>query len=276
MLTPFLIAAVGLACGIIIYIVYIKMPIKVQGIEKTEELSAILPGMNCGACGYPGCFGLAQAIAKDPELIRKAPCTVLLQDPERLASMEGALGITLDASAMQKRALVHCGGASDVVYHYSGIQTCKATSLLLDGYKKCPYACLGFGDCAAVCPQGAIHIDPEKNIAEVEWEKCTGCGLCVTECSKDIIELVPMGTKIVPRCSYLPIRNIPGREKCEFGCIHCRKCFNACEASAIIWNKERAIPEFDTEKCTLCLSCIEACLNGVLKEVSQQREKVTA
>ena len=45
--------AIGLACGLIIYFVYIKVPQKVKGLEKTEELNAILPGANCGACGKP-------------------------------------------------------------------------------------------------------------------------------------------------------------------------------------------------------------------------------
>ena len=41
MLAHFIIAAIGLVCGLIIYVVYVKMPIRVEGIEKTEELSAI-------------------------------------------------------------------------------------------------------------------------------------------------------------------------------------------------------------------------------------------
>jgi electron transport complex protein RnfB len=276
MLTPFIIAAIGLVCGIIIYIVYVKMPIKVEGIEKTEELTAILPGMNCGACGYPGCFGLAQALAKDPDMISRAPCAILLQDPERLTSMGEALGKTIDASAMQKRALVHCAGNSDIIYHYSGANSCKAATQLLSGYKKCPYACLGLGDCAAVCPQNAISIDPESHTASVDWDKCTGCGLCVAECPKGLIKLVPANTKIAFRCSYTPLRNIPGREKCPSGCIHCRKCLNACEAGAITWNKEKAIPEFDADKCTLCLSCIESCPNGVLTTTSPKQAPVEA
>jgi Na+-translocating ferredoxin:NAD+ oxidoreductase RNF subunit RnfB len=270
MLTPFIIAAIGLVCGIIIYIVYVKMPIKVEGIEKTEELSAILPGMNCGACGYPGCFGLAQALAKDPDMISRAPCSILLQDAERLASIGEALGKTIDASAMQKRALVRCAGNSDIIYHYSGVNSCKAADQLLSGYKKCPYACLGLGDCAAVCPQNAISIDPENHTASVDWDKCTGCGLCVAECPKNLIDLVSATTKIAFRCNYTPLRNIPGREKCQSGCIHCRKCFNACQVDAITWNKEKAIPEFDPVKCTLCLSCIEACPNAVLAKVSNE------
>ena len=163
--------AIGLACGLIIYFVYIKVPQKVKGLEKTEEIHTILPGANCGACGRPGCFAYAQALTQDSDLVTKTPCTLVLQDPESLERLEKALGITLDVSAMSKKALVHCNGNSEVIYNYSGIETCKAAAQLLSGYKKCPYACLGLGDCVEVCPQDAISIDREKNVVVVDPEK---------------------------------------------------------------------------------------------------------
>ena len=37
---------------------------------RVEQITAMLPGYNCGACGYPGCSGLAEALvngdAKSP------------------------------------------------------------------------------------------------------------------------------------------------------------------------------------------------------------------
>lgn len=264
-----ILAAIGLVCGLIIYLVYIKVPQKVKGLEKTEEITSILPGMNCGACGYPGCFAYAQALSQDPDLVTKTPCSQVLQDPESLAKLEQALGFTLDAAAMCKKALVHCDGNSEGICNYSGVQTCKAAAQLLRGYKRCPYACLGLGDCVDICPQGAMSIDPDKNVAVVDPEKCTGCGLCVTECPQDLIELVPAGTKIAFLCNYKPLKNIPGRERCDFGCIHCRKCFRACEDEAIEWNKETALPEFNQEKCTLCHKCIEACEQNTLADFTK-------
>jgi len=273
-MTPIIgiLAAIGLACGLMIYLVYIKVPQKVKGLDKTEELNAILPGMNCGACGHPGCFGYAQALTADPNLITKTPCATVLQDLEKLKQLEKALGITLDASAMLKKALFHCNGNSEIICNYSGVGTCKAAAQLLSGYKKCPYACLGLSDCVEVCPEKAIHIDPEKNVAIVDTEKCNGCGLCVTECPQDLIELVPARTKIAFLCNYKPLRNVPGREKCDFGCIHCRKCFKACEDEAIEWNKETALPEFNQEKCTLCLKCIEACEPNTLADFTKAKK----
>ena len=273
-MTPIIgvLAVIGLVCGLIIYLVYIKVPQKVKGLDKTEELNAILPGMNCGACGHPGCFGYAQALTADPNLITKTPCATVLQDLKKLEQLEKALGITLDASAMLKKALIHCNSNSEVICDYSGVDTCKAAAQLLSGYKKCPYACLGLDDCVKVCPENAIYIDPGKNVAIVDTEKCNGCGLCVAECPQDLIELVPARTKIAFQCNYKPLRNVPGREKCDFGCIHCRKCFKACEYEAIEWNKETALPEFNQEKCTLCLKCIEACEPNTLADFTKAKK----
>lgn len=252
-----ILTGIGLICGIIIYVVNAVVPHKVQGLEKTEQIADILPGINCGACGLPGCFGYAQALTKDADLVFKTPCAPLLQDAEALERLEKALGIVLDASAMSKRALVHCRGNSETIYNYSGIETCKAAAQLLSGYKKCPYSCLGKGDCLKACPQNAISIC--NGIAVVDPEKCNGCGLCVIECPQALIEMVPSGTKIAFLCNYALLRDISGREKCDAGCIHCRRCYKSCEDDAIVWNKEKAIPEFDIEKCTLCGKCIEAC-----------------
>ena len=265
---------IGFACAAIIYCANIVLPHKVQGLEKTEEIANTLPGMNCGACGYPGCFAYAQALARSPELISQSPCAVVLQDAERLERLEKALGVSIDASEMSKRALIHCNGNSEIVCDYSGIKTCKAAVQLLKGYRKCPYACLGLGDCLEVCPQSAISIHAEKRVAVVDVEKCTGCGLCVAECPQKLIELVPEGTKIAFLCNYKPLRDIPGREKCDFGCTHCRKCYKACEDEAVVWKKEEAIPEFDIEKCTLCHKCIDECPNNTLASFTRVKAAV--
>lgn len=257
-----ILTAIGLVCGVIIYLVNAFVPHKVQGLEKTEEIADILPGINCGACGVPGCFAYARELTKDAGLIFKVPCTAVLQDAEGLKRLEKALGITLDASEMSRKALIHCRGHSEDIYNYSGVGTCKAAAQLHSGQKKCPYACLGRGDCLAACPHNAISA--RNGVTIVDQEKCTGCGLCLAECPQNLIELVPAGTKIAFLCNYAPLRDIPGREKCGTGCIHCRKCFKICEDEAVTWNKERAIPEFDIEKCTLCLKCIDTCPQNTL------------
>jgi len=263
---------IGLFCSIMIIAVDILIPSKIASLKKIEEVSSILPQANCGACGYPGCFGYAQAVVKNPDIFFSSPCMLLLQDKDRVASLEKILGISIDLSKMSKKAVIHCNGKSDIIYEYSGVNSCKAAAQLQSGYKKCPFACLGFGDCAEVCPKDAIYIDEEKNIAVVDDTKCIGCGRCVVECPQNLIEIVPADTKIVLLCSYKELKNIPGRERCESACIHCKKCYNSCKYDAITWNKEVAMPEFNPEKCTLCYECIKACPNDVLHDFTKMIE----
>ncbi len=264
---------IALACGIIIYLVFVKVPQKVKGLEKTEQINSILPGANCGACGQPGCFAYAQALSQQPDLVTKSPCSMTLNDPERVSQLEKVLDVTLDPSALSKKAVIHCTGNSEVICDYCGAMTCKGAAQLLGGYKRCPYACLGLGDCTAVCPQGAVSIDAEKNVAVIDQSKCTGCGLCVAECPHNLIELVPAETKTVLLCNYQPLRDIPGREKCDFGCIRCRKCVRACEHEAMEWNKEKGAVEIIHEKCTQCNKCIEACERHTLVALAGAEER---
>lgn len=270
-----ILTGIGVLCGIIIYVVNRVLPPEDETFRKTEAISNTLPGMNCGACGYPGCFAYAQALAKNPNLISESGCATVLQSREMLGELEKILEIKLGSSSMDRKALVYCSGDTRLLGNYSGVKSCKGGSKFLSGFKVCPYSCLGLGDCVEVCPQNAIRIDKSRNVAVIDPEKCNGCGLCVKECPKNIIKLVPGNTKIAFLCSYDYLKDIPGREKCERGCIHCRKCYKACEYEAITWNKEKAIPEFDIEKCTLCGACIKACPQNTLTEFSNILRKAT-
>ena len=40
---------------------------------KIQEIDNLLPGLNCGACGYPGCFAYAKAIITENAVYTKCP-----------------------------------------------------------------------------------------------------------------------------------------------------------------------------------------------------------
>jgi Na+-translocating ferredoxin:NAD+ oxidoreductase subunit B len=263
-----ILGAIGFISGILIFIVNRVLPDEPDSLKKTEEIVKYLPNMNCGACGYPGCFAYAQALAEDKNIFFTSPCATVLQDPEMLKGLEKVLDIEVDASSMNKKAVVKCYGNSKWIGEYNGIKTCKAANMLSGGPKECPFGCLGFGDCVAVCPTGAIHIDDKMNVAVIDPEKCTGCGLCVDECPRNLIELVPSQNKIIYLCNYQSVKNIPGHKKCDRGCIQCRDCMKACDTEAITWNAETGNPEFDFSKCNLCGKCIEVCPHNCLVEFS--------
>jgi Na+-translocating ferredoxin:NAD+ oxidoreductase subunit B len=272
--TILILTAVGLICAVLITLTYRFLPKEPQSLKKAEAINENLPGMNCGACGYPGCFAYAQALSNDKKVFFSNTCATVLQDERMLSGLENALDIKVDKTALNKKAVVACSGNCGNVGSYTGVESCKTASKLLSGFKRCPYSCLGLGDCIKVCPSNAIRINIRTKVAVVDPDRCTGCGLCVAECPRNIISLVPADTKVVFLCSYKDIRDIPGREKCESGCIGCRKCYKACPNEAIIWNRETAMPEFDQGKCTGCGECIAACPHGKIVLLSEVAKKI--
>ena len=261
-----ILTAIGILAGILIWITNRTLPPEPESLKKAEEVSENLPGMNCGACGFPGCFAYAQALSKDKNVFFSNTCSSLIQDQDMMDKIGKSLDLEIDKSAMDKKAVIGCSGNSKTIGTYFGIGSCKSANKILKGFKTCPYGCLGSGDCIKVCPQNAITINIDKKIAVVDPEKCIGCGLCVKECPRKLIKLVPAKAKLVFLCSYESTRDIPGREKCDFGCIRCRKCVKACENDAISWNKEKSIPEIDYNTCLKCDACVEVCPTKVLKK----------
>jgi Na+-translocating ferredoxin:NAD+ oxidoreductase RNF subunit RnfB len=209
-----IIAAIGLAFGLIIYLANAKLPYRVKNIDRIEAIKKALPSTDCRECGYEDCFTYAQALAKKPEMANEMPCPVILQSQEALSHLEKVLGVSLDAPS--KKALIHCGGKSEAIFNYSGTRSCRAATLLLSGYKRCPYACLGLGDCLTICPKGAISLDEERGIAIIDYDRCNGCGLCVAECPQNLIEMLPAETKVALRCNYGRLEDISSRERCDY------------------------------------------------------------
>lgn len=53
-------AGIGFVLGFLIFIV--EKYFHVEEDTRLQTIQTLLPGVNCGACGFPGCAGLAQAI----------------------------------------------------------------------------------------------------------------------------------------------------------------------------------------------------------------------
>ena len=49
--------------------------------------------------------------------------------------------------------------------------------------------CSGCGYCEAVCPYGAIEIDPKRKVAKVNEALCKGCGICTVNCLSKALQL---------------------------------------------------------------------------------------
>jgi len=55
------VAVIGIVCAVILIVASKYMHVEVD--EKEVKIREVLPGANCGACGYTGCDGYAKALA---------------------------------------------------------------------------------------------------------------------------------------------------------------------------------------------------------------------
>ena len=267
MIVPILlITAIGLIFGVILSIAADKFKVKVD--KKLEKIIELLPGANCGACGYVGCEAYAEAISKNPDLF--GSCRVMSN--EGAGEIAEILGVSAKESIPQV-AQVRCGGGCKDKYEYKGIETCNAASQVVNGFKMCDYGCLGFGDCVEKCPFNAMFIN-ERGVAEVDERRCTGCGTCVSVCPRNLITLVKRTCKVFVQCNSKDKGGFV-RKNCETGCIGCKRCEKACDAHgahAITIVDNLAI--IDPDKCDNCYDCVSVCPQKTIVRINQPEAKI--
>lgn len=249
----------GLLFGVLLSIASKVFAVYVD--PKVEELLNALPGANCGACGFPGCAGLAGALAEG-----KAPTNACSIGGQKVANhVAEILGVNA-ASFDKKVAVVLCQGDCDKAkdkYIYQGIKDCRVQSTLAGGQKECSFGCVGCGSCFDVCEFNAIRMI--NGIAVVNAENCTACNKCVEICPKNIIELVPYESHAVVKC----MSKDPGkivRSHCSVGCIGCQICVKNCPTEAFSF--ENNLAKINYEKCINCMVCVEKCPTNAIDNTS--------
>ena len=251
-----LVGGVGLFIGVFLGLAGKKFAVEVD--EKEVAVREQLPGNNCGGCGYPGCDGLAAAIAKGEAPVNACPVGGAPVAAKIAAVMGEEVGETVRTSAFVK-CLGDCEKTTSL-YEYAGEEDCKMAALMQSGGKKsCGFGCLGYGNCVKVCPFDAIHV--VDGIAVVDKEACKACGKCIAACPKHLIELIPYEQKTFVRCNS----NAKGKVQlaiCQAGCIGCRICEKNCEAGAI--TVTNFLAHIDADKCTECGVCVEKCPRKII------------
>ncbi|MCR4597305.1 MAG: RnfABCDGE type electron transport complex subunit B [Lachnospiraceae bacterium] len=246
-----LVGVTGLIIGLLLGVASIKFKVEVD--EKEEAVLAALPGNNCGGCGYPGCSGLAHAIACGEARVNQCP----VGGESVGAKIAEIMGVEAESSDRQV-AFVRCQGDCDKTrtdYDYSGVEDCRMLSFVPNGGpKSCNHGCLGFGSCADVCPFDAIHV--VNGVAVVDKEKCKACGKCVDVCPKHLITLIPYNTEYMVSCSSKDKGPVVIKA-CDVGCVGCMMCMKNCPSEAITMDGTLAV--IDPHKCTGCGTCIEKC-----------------
>jgi electron transport complex protein RnfB len=130
-----------------------------------EELKAMLPGSQCGQCGYVGCGQAAAALAKG-----EAPIT--LCPPGGKAVIEALakkLGVTADLSEHEEKVPQYAFIKEDL--------------------------CIGCTRCIRECSVDAI-LGANKLMHTIIAEPCHGCAKCVAVCPTDAIVMRPIAVTV--------------------------------------------------------------------------------
>ena len=248
----------GLTLLLAILLVLANKKLYVYEDPRIDEVNDMLPLANCGACGYPGCRPFAEALVTGEVLPGK--CSV--SSDEGRSAIAQFLGVALGAE--EKRvARLACAGGTNVAINraqYQGVKSCQAAALISGGGKGCFWGCLGHGDCAVVCDFGAITMD-EFSIPQVDMDKCTACGDCVTACPKALFSLQPVSHKLWVACKNLEMGE-EVLEDCEVGCTACGKC--AMDAGGKLITMTENLPRINYSENHKTQAPIQRCPTGAI------------
>lgn len=259
-----LIAVIVLGCialvsAVILYVCSKKFAVYED--PRIGQVTELLPGANCGGCGFAGCSGMAGALVKgaDAGSVEGLLCPV--GGAETMGKIADLLGMAV-ANTEAKVAVARCNGTCELrqrTAEYNGLRTCAAMNSCGAGETGCGFGCLGCGDCVAACAFGAIVMNGETGLPEVDEDKCKACGACAKACPRHIIELRKKGLKdrrVYVRCVNKD-KGAVAMKACKAACIGCGKCAKECKFEAITITDN--LSYIDPDKCRMCRKCVEAC-----------------
>ena len=256
---------IGLASAVILY--FVAQKFKVEEDARIDVVTDLLPGANCGGCGFPGCRGFAEACVKADSLDNLL-CPV--GGLPVMCKVSESLGMAV-CQATPKIAVVRCNGSCanrPRTNKFDGARNCKVAAQLYAGETNCSYGCFGYGDCVEACKFDAIVINPETGLPVVNEDKCTACGACVKACPKKVIELRnkgPKGRRVFVSCINKDKGGV-ARKACSAACIGCGKCQKVCPFGAIKVENNLAYIDFDL--CRSCRKCVNECPTGAIHDVN--------
>lgn len=225
------VSGVGLVCGLALLWGQRLWPESVDA--AVNEINALLPQTQCAQCGYPGCKPYAEAIVSGEAINRCPPggeSTI-----HSLANLLGREATTLDDScgsysspALARIREAECIGCTLC------IQACPVDAII--GAQQMMHTvltneCTGCELCIEPCPVDCIdmlddNISPTSDSPpmlppENTPGPCIHCGLCQTECPKDL----------APQQLFLLKNAVLATEQLGLlDCIECRICDGVCPA----------------------------------------------
>ena len=223
------------------FLVFSAEKFKIKRDERIEKIQEVLPGIDCGACGAPGCAAFAGGVAEGTYATNGCKA-----GGEEVANkISEIMGVENANTDEEKVSVLCCLGdrkTAKRIAEYGGISTCEALDLM-GGDKGCQYGCLGLGDCVKACPFDAIEMG-KNELPYIIEENCTACGICVETCPRGLFELIPKSQDIYIACrSYDDARTV--KQVCSRGCTGCTLCTRVTEDEIIKMDGKLARIQWD-------------------------------
>lgn len=135
--------------------------LKVESDPVIEQVEALMPGSQCGQCGFPGCKPAAEALVAGTAPVTLCPPggTALVEQLAKLLKIEVDLSQSQDNEPMVARVSEE--------------------------------TCTGCTRCFKVCPTDAI-VGAPKQIHAVVADACIACEKCVNVCPTECLQMHPI------------------------------------------------------------------------------------
>jgi Na+-translocating ferredoxin:NAD+ oxidoreductase RNF subunit RnfB len=233
-----ILGGVGLFFGTAIALAHKKL--KVWEDPRIDAVNEMLPGSNCGACGFAGCRVFAEGLVENKT--QPAGCTQM--DAESIADVASYLGVEA-GEAVKRVARLLCAGGWHVAVQqarYVGLETCGAASAVSAGGKGCSWGCIGLADCERVCDYDAIAMNA-FGLPVVDPERCTACEDCVEACPKELFTIMPIEQKLIVQCRS-ELEGEAAEAICQVACTACGLCKNDVPEGVIEMRNGLAVVDY--------------------------------
>ena len=205
--------------------------LRVEENPLIAQINEILPNANCGGCGKAGCYDFAVNVVDGKVPVTGCP----VGGSETAVKIAELMGVEAGETVKHIPILLCRGGNSEAVRKmadYYGPLSCKAMHIVSGGDKLCYYGCLGGGDCENACPFGAM-IMTDNGLPHVIEELCTGCGLCIKACPRNVLEMHPVDREVFVFCKN---QDDPKRSKevCAVACVGCGICARKSDGGVVM------------------------------------------
>jgi electron transport complex protein RnfB len=262
-----LVAVLGGVFGLVLATASKKFAVEED--PRIGQIVGLLPGANCGGCGYAGCASMADAIVsgKEPGAVKCAACSA--ENKKQIKAIMG-LDEGEDENAVRMIPRLHCNGCvvnRKPVADREGIKNCYVAAATFGGSLKCNFGCFGFGACADACNFGALSIG-KNGLPVFDYDKCVGCGACSKACPQLLIEMQKATNKVLVQCNNRE-KGKAAMTNCNVSCISCGICAKTCPKQAITIEDgvNGSIPVIDYDKCVGCGLCTMKCPRKCLVKV---------